>query len=65
MIKFFRHIRRNLMEAEKTGKPTLAKAWAGRYFKYAIVEMVCCPIRDFISVAKNRKINQRAFRYAI
>ena len=24
-----------------------------------------CPIRDIISVAKNRKINQRAFRYAI
>jgi len=37
MIKFFRKIRYDLMEKNKTGKP----AWpAGRYIKYAIDEIV-------------------------
>jgi len=36
MIKFFRKIRYNLMEQNKTTKPTFAKALIGRYFKYAI-----------------------------
>lgn len=37
MIKFFRKIRYNLMEQNKTGKPALP---AGRYLKYAIGEIV-------------------------
>ena len=43
------------MEQNKTGK----------YLKYAIGEIVRCPFRDTILVAKNKEINQRAFRYAI
>ena len=65
MIKFFRKIRYNLMEQNKTGKLAFAKVSAGRYFKYAIGEIVTCPIRDNILVATNREVNQRAFRYAI
>ncbi len=37
MIKFFRHIRKSLLMENKTGKPALP---VGRYFKYAIGEIV-------------------------
>ena len=37
MIKFFRHIRQNLIIEKKTGKPAFA---AGRYLKYAIGEII-------------------------
>lgn len=36
MIKFFIKIRYDLMNQNKTTKPTFAKALIGRYFKYAI-----------------------------
>jgi hypothetical protein len=57
MIKFFRTIRRNLMEqnqpderAGKTGKPAFA---AGRYFKYAIGEIVLVVIGILIALQIN------------
>ena len=50
---------------KKTGSSAEASAKAGKYLNYAIGEMVRCPFRDTILVAKNKEINQRAFRYAI
>lgn len=43
MIKFFRHIRRNLMETGKTGK----------YFKYAIGEIILVVIGILIALQVN------------
>ena len=50
MIKFFRKIRYNLMETGKTGKPAFA---AGRYFKYAIGEIVLVVIGILIALQIN------------
>ncbi|MGM5469883.1 hypothetical protein ACS386_06365 [Flavobacteriaceae bacterium LMO-SS05] len=61
MIKFFRNIRKDLLSTN----PASAKASAGTYLKYAIGEIIKCPIRDCISVTNNRIFNQRAFGYAI
>uniref|UniRef100_UPI0040470FF0 hypothetical protein n=1 Tax=Mariniflexile sp. TaxID=1979402 RepID=UPI0040470FF0 len=36
-----------------------------RYLKYAIGEILKCPVRDNISVEKIKNDVQRAFRYAI
>ncbi|MGM5469886.1 hypothetical protein ACS386_06380 [Flavobacteriaceae bacterium LMO-SS05] len=55
MIKFFRNIRQKLLEQGKTTN----------YLKYALCEIIKRPIRDYISVANCRIVNQRAFRYAI
>ncbi|MEA1786160.1 hypothetical protein U1E44_08665 [Arenibacter sp. GZD96] len=64
MIKFFRKIRKNLLQEGKTTK----------YFKYAIVEImllilkttVSCPVRDNLLVDKiNTASNHRAVRYGI
>ncbi|UAM99089.1 hypothetical protein K8354_04490 [Polaribacter litorisediminis] len=59
MIKFFRHIRKDLMEKNKTGKPAFA---AGRYFKYAIGEIVLVMIGILLALQvnnwnENRKIS--------
>ena len=63
MIKFFRKIRKKLLEQGKTSN----------YLKYAIGEIVLvvinitilCPVRDNLSVARiNTKLNSRAFRPA-
>ncbi|RIA09053.1 hypothetical protein OE09_0881 [Flavobacteriaceae bacterium MAR_2010_72] len=40
MIKFFRKIRYNLMEQNKTGSPAETSVKAGKYLKYAIGEIV-------------------------
>ena len=50
MIKFFRHIRKNLMETGKTGKPALP---VGRYLKYAIGEIVLVVIGILIALYIN------------
>ncbi|MEL4456485.1 DUF6090 family protein [Lutimonas vermicola] len=50
MIKFFRHIRQNLLAEGKTGKPALP---AGRYFKYAIGEIVLVVIGILIALQIN------------
>ncbi len=50
MIKFFRKIRYNLMEQNKTGKPALP---AGRYFKYAIGEIILVVIGILIALQIN------------
>ena len=56
MIKFFRKIRFDLMEKNKTGKP----AWpAGRYFKYAIGEIVLVVIGILIALQINNWNQQR------
>jgi hypothetical protein len=50
MIKFFRHIRQNLIMGNKTGKPALP---AGRYFKYAIGEIILVVIGILIALQIN------------
>ena len=50
MIKFFRKIRYNLMSENKTGKPALP---AGRYFKYAVGEIILVVIGILIALQIN------------
>jgi len=50
MIKFFRHIRKSLLMENKTGKPALQ---AGRYFKYAIGEILLVVIGILIALSIN------------
>jgi hypothetical protein len=50
MIKFFRHIRQQLIMENKTGKPTYR---TGRYFKYAIGEIVLVVIGILIALQIN------------
>ncbi len=50
MIKIFRKIRQNLLSAGKTGKPALP---AGRYYKYAIGEVVLVVIGILIALSIN------------
>ena len=61
MIKFFTKIRYDLMNQNKTTKPTFAKACAsakalgdtrsaGKYFKYAIARTEICSVRNNILV---------------
>jgi len=50
MIKIFRKIRQNLLMENKTGKPALP---AGRYFKYAIGEIILVVIGILIALGIN------------
>jgi hypothetical protein len=50
MIKFFRHIRKNLLMEHKTGQPALP---AGRYIKYAIGEIILVVIGILIALQIN------------
>ncbi|UAM99080.1 hypothetical protein K8354_04445 [Polaribacter litorisediminis] len=50
MIKFFRRIRQNLLMQNKTGKPAYR---TGRYFKYAIGEILLVIIGILIAVSIN------------
>jgi len=59
MIKFFRKIRYDLMKKNKTGKPALP---AGRYFKYAIGEIVLVVIGILIALSINNWNEQRKTR---
>ena len=52
MIKFFRTIRRNLMETGKTGLPE-QRVRAGRYLKYAIGEIILVVIGILIALSIN------------
>ena len=56
MIKFFRKIRYDLMKKNKTGKPALP---AGRYFKYAIGEIVLVVIGILIALSINNWNDKR------
>lgn len=56
MIKFFRHMRQNLLSEGKNGKPALP---AGRYLKYAIGEIVLVVIGILIALQIN---NQNIFQ---
>ena len=65
MMKLFRHIRFNLIETQKTGRPALPE---GRYFKYAIGEIVLVVIGILIALQINnwnedRKERHQAYRY--
>lgn len=53
MIKFFRNIRKSLLNEGKTSKPAFAKASAARYFKYAIGEIVLVVIGILIALEVN------------
>jgi len=53
MIRFFRKIRYDLVEKNKTGKPALPTRRAGRYFKYAIGEIVLVVIGILIALQIN------------
>lgn len=56
MLKFFRKIRQNLLLENKTGKPVLP---AGRYFKYAIGEIVLVVIGILIALQINNWNEER------
>jgi len=56
MIKFFRKIRQNLLMENKTEKPALP---AGKYFKYAIGEIVLVVIGILIALSINNWNEQR------
>ena len=56
MIKFFRHIRKSLLMENKTSKPALP---AGRYFKYAIGEIILVVIGILIALQINTWNEQR------
>ena len=53
MIKFFRHIRYNLMSQNKTGTSSEASAKAGKYLKYAIGEIILVVIGILIALQIN------------
>jgi hypothetical protein len=59
MIKFFRKIRYELMIKNKTGKPALP---AGRYFKYAIGEIILVVIGILIALSINNWNEERKTR---
>jgi hypothetical protein len=50
MIKFFRKIRQNLLIENKTTSPDAASAKAGKYFKYAIGEVLLVVIGILIAL---------------
>ena len=56
MIKFFRHIRRSLINQNKMGNPALL---AGRYIKYAIGEIVLVVIGILIALQINNWNEER------
>ncbi len=53
MIKFFRSIRKDLMEKNKTGSSAEASAKVGKYLKYAIGEIVLVVIGILIALSIN------------
>jgi len=59
MIKFFRHIRRSLINQNQMGKPTSAIASAGKYFKYAIGEIILVMIGILLALQVNNWNNNR------
>ncbi|NCQ10564.1 MAG: hypothetical protein GW809_00080 [Bacteroidetes bacterium] len=74
MIKFFLKIRKKFIEQNKVRNPTFAKATAGKYFFYAIGEILLvvigilksCLVRDNILVnCMHTKSKPHAFRHEI
>lgn len=61
MIKFFRHIRQSLLMENKTAKPARTTQ-SGRYFKYAIGEIVLVVIGILIALQINNWNTQRQVR---
>lgn len=58
MIKFFRQIRKSLLMENKTSKP-VQSTQSGRYFKYAIGEIVLVVIGILIALSINNWNSQR------
>ena len=58
MIKFFRQIRKSLLMENKTSKPARTNQ-SGRYFKYAIGEIVLVVIGILIALSINNWNSQR------
>ncbi len=56
MIKFFKRLRFNLMENNKTAQPVFAP---GRYLKYAVGEIILVVIGILIALQINNSNNQR------
>ncbi|MDG5491998.1 DUF6090 family protein [Psychroserpens sp. SPM9] len=61
MIKFFRHIRKQLLSEHKTGK---SASRTGRYLKYAIGEIILVVIGILIALQINNWNEQRKIRNA-
>jgi len=59
MLKFFRKIRYDLMGGNKTGTSTEASAKAGKYFKYAIGEIILVVIGILIALSINNWNEER------
>ena len=59
MIKFFRHIRQKHILENKTGSSSEASAKAGRYFKYAIGEIILVVIGILVALQINNWNNDR------
>ena len=59
MIKFFRKIRQNLLSEGKTGTPA---SQTGRYFKYAIGEIILVVIGILIAIQINNWNEERKYR---
>lgn len=53
MIKFFRHIRQNLIMKNHSDKPTSASGMSGKYVKYAIGEIILVVIGILIALQIN------------
>ena len=62
MIKFFRHIRQSLIMENKTGTSSEASAKAGKYFKYAIGEIILVVIGILIALQINNWNEKRKAR---
>ena len=62
MIKFFRKIRQNLLMENKTGKPA---SRTGRYFKYAIGEIILVVIGILIALQINNWNENRKNQIAL
>jgi hypothetical protein len=65
MIKFFRHIRKNLLIENKTGTSSEASAKAGKYLKYAIGEIALVMIGILLALQVNNWNEKRKLKNSV